>query len=84
MTVHRSAIIVAALGISILIAVISGCDLGDLLQAKTPQAIQQSAGMPSSMSLNEAESEYRVWFASVSESGARWRANMWRSRWRRS
>ena len=40
----------------------AGLDLGDIVKVKTPNTIQQTTGLPSTLSLNEAEVEYQNWF----------------------
>jgi len=54
------------LGALILLALVlascAGLDLGDIVKVKTPNAIQQTTGLPSTLSLNEAEVEYQNWF----------------------
>lgn len=71
--------IVGLVLVAVAIATTAGCDLGDVVQAKTPQGIQQTKGLPSKLSLNEAESEYQAWLADVTREGAQWRASIERA-----
>ena len=57
----------------------AGFDLGDIIKVKTPNTIQQTTGLPSSTTLNEAQAEYEKWYQSVQTDGARWKANIERS-----
>jgi len=54
----------------------AGFDLGDVVKVKTPNEIQQTRGLPSTTSLNEAETEYRAWFDDVQRTGAQWKASI--------
>ena len=58
------------------IAAVAGCDIGEIVQTSTPNMIQQQTGLPARMSLNDAEAEYQVWFATVQEAGTRWKASI--------
>ncbi len=57
-------------------ASIAGCNLGDFIKAKTPNGIQRTQGLPSTLSVNEAESEYQAWYQDVQRLGAEWKANI--------
>ena len=68
------------LGALILLALVlascAGLDLGDIVKVKTPNTIQQTTGLPSTMSLNEAEVEYQNWFGQTQTTGAQWKSNI--------
>ena len=68
-------VIVMAL-MSVSLAACAGFDLGDVVRVKTPNAIQQQTGLPSSTTLNEAEAEYQAWFTDVKRSGSQWKTNI--------
>ena len=50
-----------------------GVNFGDIVHTKTPTTIQQQTGLPSSLSLNEAVSEYQAWFDDVKRAGEEWK-----------
>jgi pSer/pThr/pTyr-binding forkhead associated (FHA) protein len=57
----------------------AGLDLGDIVKVKTPNTIQQTTrggGLPSTLSLNEAEVEYQNWFNLTQTTGAQWKGNI--------
>jgi len=58
------------------LAACAGFDLGDVVKVKTPNEIQQTRGLPRSVTLNEAEAEYRAWFDDVQRTGAHWKASI--------
>lgn len=68
------------LGALILLALVlascAGLDLGDIVKVKTPNTIQQTTGLPSTLSLNEAEVEYQNWFNQTQTTGAQWKGNI--------
>ena len=68
------------LGALILLALVlascAGLDLGDIVKVKTPNTIQQTTGLPSTLSLNEAEVEYQNWFNLTQTTGAQWKGNI--------
>lgn len=66
----------ALLLLSIILAAVAGCDLGDIVRVKTPIAIQQQVGLPAAVSLNEAEAEYRAWIQSAQRTGAQWKTSI--------
>jgi len=75
----KGQIILFTIGIILLAGILAGCagfDLGDLVRVKTPHAIQQQTGLPTSVTLNEAETEYQAWYADVQRSGAQWKTNI--------
>jgi len=76
--VNKTTIIylVALLGVTAALAACAGFDLGDVVKVKTPNEIQQTRGLPSTTSLNEAETEYRAWFDDVQRTGAKWKASI--------
>lgn len=65
--------------LALLLASCAGIDLGDLVKVKTPNAIQQTTGLRSTLSLNEAEVEYQNWFNQVQATGAQWKGNIQRA-----
>ncbi|MBX3435535.1 MAG: hypothetical protein KF847_19635 [Pirellulales bacterium] len=67
-------ICIAALIAAAGLAACAGLDLGDYIRVQTPHAVQQASGIPATMTLNQAEGEYRAWHASISDAGARWKA----------
>jgi len=54
-------------------------DLGDFVKVKTPNTIQQTKGLPSTITLNEAEEEYQAWFEETQRVGAQWKSNIERA-----
>ena len=67
---------VAAVALTLSLAACAGFDLGDVVRVKTPHAIQQQTGLPTTVTLNEAEVEYQAWYTDVQRSGARWKTNI--------
>lgn len=65
--------------LSLALAACAGFDLGDIVKVKTPHEIQQTTGLSSRVSLNEAEAEYRAWFEDVQRTGAQWKASIERA-----
>ncbi|MBX3382140.1 MAG: hypothetical protein KF864_01390 [Phycisphaeraceae bacterium] len=66
-------------GLMLMALVLTSCagfDLGDLVKVKTPNNIQQTTGLPSTLSLNEAEVEYQNWFNQTQTTGAQWKGNI--------
>lgn len=59
-----------------LLASCAGYNWGDIVHVKTPHTIQKQTGLPSKVSLNEAEVEYRVWFTNIQEAGTQWQMNI--------
>lgn len=59
-----------------ILASCAGLDLGDIVHVKTPHTIQQQTGLPAKISLNEAETEYRVWFLNIQDAGTQWQTNI--------
>lgn len=59
-----------------ILGALAGCDLGDVIKAKTPNGIQQREGMPAAMSLNDAVYEYQQWYNRTQADGAAWKANI--------
>ena len=62
-----------------LMAACAGFDLGDVIQARTPNRVQQTEGLPSSMSLNESEVEYQTWLTDTQRTGTQWKNNLERA-----
>ena len=58
------------------LAACAGLDAGDLVRVKTPHAIQQQTGLPSAVTLNEAQTEYRAWYEGVQRAGSQWKARI--------
>jgi hypothetical protein len=73
---NRTTIVVGAIILAAASATLSGCDLGDILQVQTPSGIQQDTGLPGSMSLNEAEQEYRLELERQKTHMLAWRDNI--------
>ena len=57
----------------------SGSDLGDYIRVRTPNSIQKQTGLSGRTTLNEAETEYRMWFSNVQEAGVQWQENIRKS-----
>ena len=68
--------IVGLLLMALVLTSCAGFDLGDLVKVKTPNTIQQTTGLPSTLSLNEAEVEYQNWFNQTQTTGAQWKNNI--------
>ena len=71
---------IIAVGLTALLIGCKGIDLGDYVSVDTPAAIQQSHGLPASMTLNEAEIAYDTWFSETAINGTAWKGNVERSR----
>jgi hypothetical protein len=71
--------LVGLLLLALVLASCAGIDLGDIVKVKTPNAIQQTTGLRSTLSLNEAEVEYQNWFNQVQAVGAQWKGNIQRA-----
>lgn len=69
----------AAIMLSLVLGACAGFDLGDIVRVKTPNAIQQTTGLPSRVTLNEAEAEYRAWFEDTQRTGSQWKASIERA-----
>ncbi len=67
---------VVILAVSAAIAACSAFDLGDMVQTKTPPAVQQQTGLPPKLTLNEAEGEYRAYFDSTQRNLSQWKGNI--------
>lgn len=65
--------------LTLALAACAGFDLGDIVKVKTPNPIQQTTGLASRISLNEAEAEYRAWFENTQRTGAQWKASIERA-----
>jgi hypothetical protein len=79
MTSRHVAYVFALVMVSLAIAACAGLDLGDLVKVRTPNAIQRTTGLPTRISLNEAEAEYRTWYEGVQLTGAQWKASIERA-----
>jgi hypothetical protein len=76
----RSYLYIAALALlALVLASCAGFDIGDLVKVKTPNTIQQTTGLASTLSLNEAEVEYQNWFNQTQSTGAQWKSNIERA-----
>lgn len=60
----------------IAIASVSGCDLYDVVQAKTPPGVQKTEGLPGKLSINDSRSEYEKWLNATQTDAATWRSNI--------
>jgi len=76
MTTRHYVYLTALALLALVLASCAGFDLGDLVKVKTPNAIQQTTGLPRALSLNEAETEYQNWFNEVQTTGAQWKASI--------
>ena len=77
MTRTRIILFAAALVlISAALAACAGFDLDDLVRVKTPAGVQQTTGLSSALTLNEAENEYQAWFDDVQRVGVQWKQNI--------
>lgn len=76
MTTRHYVYIAALVLLALMLAACVGFDLGDLVKVKTPNTIQQTTGLPSTLSLNEAETEYQNWFTQTQTTGAQWKGNI--------
>lgn len=79
MTSRHILAIAGFLLVSLVLAACAGFDLGDVVRVRTPNTIQQTTGLPSALSLNEAEVEYQNWFNQVQTTGAQWKSNIQRA-----
>jgi hypothetical protein len=79
MTHRHYAYIFALVMITLVLGACAGFDLGDIVRVKTPNAIQQTKGLASTITLNEAEAEYRAWFEETQRTGSQWKANIERA-----
>ncbi|MCC7408662.1 MAG: hypothetical protein IT442_11370 [Phycisphaeraceae bacterium] len=68
--------IVVLVFLAVILAACAGFDMGDVVKVRTPNAIQQTVGLPATTSLNEAESEYQGWLSDVQRTGSQWKANI--------
>jgi hypothetical protein len=66
-------IVIAA---TVAVLTVQGCDMGDVVRARTPVGIQQSDGLPASMTLNESRHEFERWLDDTRRNGAAWRGNI--------
>ncbi|MFI4860261.1 MAG: hypothetical protein ACIAXF_06220 [Phycisphaerales bacterium JB063] len=68
--------IVAIAAVTLALAACAGFDLGDVVQARTPQRVQQTEGLPARLSLNESQSEYEAWLQETQRTGTQWKTNL--------
>jgi hypothetical protein len=76
LTTRHYVYIVGLLLLALVLASCAGFDLGDIVKVKTPNNIQQTTGLPSTLSLNEAETEYQNWFNGTQTTGAQWKSSI--------
>lgn len=76
LTTRHYVYIVGLLLMALVLPSCAGFDLGDIVKVKTPNTIQQTTGLPSSLSLNEAETEYQNWFNQTQTTGTQWKNNI--------
>ncbi|MCC6910065.1 MAG: hypothetical protein IT430_19190 [Phycisphaerales bacterium] len=78
---NRSSVmyVFAAVMLSLVLAACAGFDLGDVVKVRTPNTIQQTTGLASRITLNEAEAEYRAWFENTQRTGSQWKASIERA-----
>ena len=76
MTTRHYVYIAALALLALTLAACVGFDLGDLVKVKTPNTIQQTTGLPATLSLNEAETEYHNWYTQTQTNGAQWKGNI--------
>ena len=79
MKTRHIAYIFALVMITLALGACAGFDLGDLVRVKTPSRVQQSTGLAATITLNEAEAEYRAWFEETQRVGAQWKSNIERA-----
>lgn len=79
MTVKHTVFVAGLVFVALMLAACAAVDLGDLIHARTPASVQQQTGLPSKLSLNEAEAEYRAWVEQTRLAAAQWRSNIERS-----
>ncbi len=58
------------------LAALAGCDIHDVIHAKTPNAIQKTEGLPGRLSVNESRAEYEKWLQGVQTDAATWRGSI--------
>ena len=76
LTTRHYVYLVGLLLLALVLASCAGFDLGDIVKVKTPNNIQQTTGLPATLSLNEAETEYQNWFNQTQTTGAQWKGNI--------
>ena len=74
MKARHVAYIFALVMVTLALGACAGFDMGDVVRVRTPVEVQQMRGLPRTLTLNEAESEYRAWFEDVQRAGVQWRA----------
>lgn len=79
MTVKHAAFGVGLAFVGLILAACAAVDLGDIIKARTPAVVQQQTGVPRTLSLNDAEAEYRAWVEQTRLAAAQWRASIERS-----
>ena len=70
---------VALVALSGLLVACAGLDLGDLLRVRTPQGVQDTTGLSETLTLNDAEAEYRTWYEGVKRDASHWKTNIERA-----
>lgn len=76
LTTRHYVYLVGLVLLAMVLASCAGFDLGDIVKVKTPNTIQQTTGLPATLSLNEAETEYQNWFNQTQTTGAQWKNNI--------
>lgn len=66
---HAKILLIAAAA-ALLVAAIQGCNLSDLIQTRTPLAVQKSDGLPAKLPLSTARGEYEAWRSDVQRTDA--------------
>lgn len=69
-------LVVAALALCGALAACAGFNLGDLIKVKTPADIQKTEGTPATLTLNEAETEYKLWVEKTKAVGVEWKGRI--------
>lgn len=72
----RALFIAAIVLVSLSIAVVGGCNAGDVVQVKTPPSLVADQELPASMSLNEATQSFEHWLTGVETSAIAWTASI--------
>jgi hypothetical protein len=58
------------------LSALAGCDIHDVIHARTPNSIQKTEGLPARLSVNESRAEYLKWLQSVQTDAATWRGSI--------
>lgn len=79
MTTRTALYVVLFLLLGAVLASCTAFDLGDLVKVGTPESVQRSEGLSATLSLNDAEHEYRKYFENVQADLVRWRSEIERA-----